>query len=108
MDEKEMNEMTTFITNALSKDEVLAQLAEESAELAQAALKYRRLICAKNPTGTTLSSAVDNLIEETADVLNCLEVLGLAKLEDVSRIKYEKRKRWVKRLGGGVNFGEVE
>ena len=38
------------INEILDKTEILAQLAEESSELAQAALKLRRAIDGKNPT----------------------------------------------------------
>ena len=61
-----------YIEEHLPLSERLAQLAEEAAELAQAALKYRRALDGANPTPVTREQAYDNLDEEVADVLTCL------------------------------------
>lgn len=65
--------MTNFeyIQNNLPKAEILAQLAEEAAELAQAALKLRRALDGVNPTPVSVDEAFNNLIEEMADVDLC-------------------------------------
>lgn len=52
----------------LDQDELLAQLAEEAAELAQAALKLRRAYTGINPTPVTRRAAYNALLEELADV----------------------------------------
>ena len=52
------------IIETLPETERLAQLAEEAAELAQAALKLRRAIDGTNPTPKTIAEARENLIEE--------------------------------------------
>ena len=48
-----MNENFEKIKGRLGEAEVLAQLAEECTELAQAALKMRRVLDGKNPTPDT-------------------------------------------------------
>lgn len=78
----------------------LEQLAEESAELAQAALKYARLLREENPTTKTEDGCIENLAEELADVSVCSREI----LENdwfASRFfKYEKfkRERWERHL----------
>ena len=54
----------------------LEQLAEEAAELSQAALKVARMIRGENPTPVGYCEAVDNLKEEVGDVRLCLQVLS--------------------------------
>ena len=66
-----MNDLN-YIVAHLSLSERVAQLAEEAAELAQAALKYRRALDGVNPTPVTLDQAYNNLNEEVSDVLTCL------------------------------------
>lgn len=57
--------------------EVLAQLAEEATELAQAALKLRRALDGTNPTPVTVKEAEAAVIEELSDVLLCCEILDI-------------------------------
>lgn len=63
------------IKQHLPQDELLAQLAEECAELSQAALKLRRALTGINPTPVTAEEARKNLVEEAADVYNVLGLL---------------------------------
>ena len=83
------------------QDELLAQLAEECAELSQAALKLRRALTGINPTPVTAEEARANLIEEIADVYNVsgflLETEDFLKIYDIVQ---QKRERWLKRLEG--------
>lgn len=87
----------------LSTPELLAGLAEESAELAQAALKYRRTFSNINPTPVTGAEAYENLLEEIADVELYLDQLRLgyrfteANVK-INRIKERKLQRWKERL----------
>lgn len=87
------------VTDYLSPPELLAQLAEEAAELSQAALKLRRAMTGYNPTPVTVDDAIANLIEEVADVNLVLSFLlsdgGIAEMEE---IKQRKHKRWLNRL----------
>ena len=94
-----------YIASRLSNEELLCQLAEEAAELAQAALKVRRVITGTNPTPMNYRDACDNLIEEIADVRAAERVVICAGTEDTStahlaiesKMKY-KTYRWAKRL----------
>lgn len=99
------------ILEHLGEPEVLAQLAEEASELAQAALKLRRALEGTNPTPKTEEECREALLEEVADVELCYEILGfqsLPTLADISRIMRRKKKRWIERLvnGCGERSGE--
>ena len=87
------------ISYLIAGDELLRQTAEEAVELAQAALKVIR--AAKGTTPLDGEDAVDMLIEEIADVQNCIAVLSerLPGLRDkADKISVEKMKRWEERL----------
>lgn len=96
--------MKTRVKDYLTQAELLCQLAEESAELAQAALKERRTLTSENPTPKTFRQAHIDLLEEVADVYVSLgELLSLADWERVARIREEKENRWIQRLEGSKN-----
>lgn len=83
----------------LTRDTLLCQLAEEAAELAQAALKERRTLTSDNPTPKTYQNAHVDLLEEVADVYVSLgELLSLMDWEVVAHTRAEKEKRWIERL----------
>lgn len=91
----------TVIQKQLPETELLAQLAEEAAELAQAALKLRRVYDGRNKTPVTNMQAVNAFIEEIADVQLCIEILNYSNENvqaAISKIKEQKLSRWVKRL----------
>ena len=77
--------------------DLLEQLAEESAELSQAALKLIRAQgMSQNPTPISEDEALDSLKEEANDVLIVLKVLGFV---DQSAVRdWHKLVRWAKRL----------
>lgn len=60
--------MSKKVSDILPKTEILAQLAEEASELAQAALKLRRALDDTNPTPKSVAECEANLIEEFADI----------------------------------------
>lgn len=83
----------------LTRDTLLCQLAEEAAELAQAALKERRTLTSENPTPKTYQNAHTDLLEEVADVYVSLgELLSLIDWEVVAHTRAEKEQRWIERL----------
>lgn len=99
------------VVDYLDSSEVLAQLAEECSEAAQAALKMRRALDGVNPTPVTPEEAMSNLIEELADVAHCALVLfGQERDGDdeeniadevcdtITKIVEQKHERWLKRL----------
>lgn len=88
------------INMALGVTELLAGLAEESSELAQAALKRRRALDQRNPTPVTVAEATDKLYEELADVLLVAAALGINEYE-VERHIRRKAARWISRIEEG-------
>ncbi len=93
------------ITNKLTLDDLLIQLAEESAELAQAVTKYYRVIHGANPTPVTLAEARDALVEEIADVNVAAEALRLKlgiSCDDIAMVEDAKIERWRRRIENGV------
>ena len=91
--------ITSMIRNRLSCADQVGQLGEEAAELCHAALKLERALRGTNPTPVTRSEAIKKVLEETADVLNCLEVLRIyPDTESIGVIRAEKMSRWVERL----------
>lgn len=57
-----------YIVQKLGREDILCQLAEEAAELAQAALKLRRAITGTNPTPVSADCAKHALNEEIVDI----------------------------------------
>ena len=98
-DESAGNDARDYIRRRLGEPELLAQLAEEAAELAQAALKYRRAMSEKNPTPVTRVDAAKHLLEEMADVELCMYMLN-NEADDVkiADIMARKANRWFNRL----------
>lgn len=112
-----------YIASKLSKEEILCQLAEEAAELAQAALKLRRALTETNPTPYSADAATDNFLAEIADVTVAkdayFELIANTNLGKGTRgprmyVEYiadVKSKRWVERLkaieGASTNRAEV-
>ncbi len=83
----------------LGRAELLAQLAEEAAELSQAALKLRRVLDGRNPTPVTEAEATQHLQEELTDVLLCAITVGVDRTE-VERFIRAKSARWSARVEG--------
>ncbi len=67
--------MSRKVSDILPKTEILAQLAEEASELAQAALKLRRALDGTNPTPKSVAECEANLMEEFADINNATDAL---------------------------------
>lgn len=91
------------IRSILPRSEILCQLAEECAELSQAALKLRRAITGDNPTPVCVEDAEDAMREEIADVLLCVELAGeylydVSTTDDIRGVMERKKRRWAKRL----------
>lgn len=86
-----------YIRNNLDLYDILDQLAEEAAELSQAALKLKRVMKGTNPTTVGLLEANNRLIEEYSDVCNVTNVLGISIDNDICA---SKMKRWVERKKG--------
>ena len=102
MDNKERDPKIKKIRELLPKEEILAQCAEECSELAKACHKLRRVYDRTNPTPITEEQAASNLVEEFADVINCLDCLNFFESEFVMNTIEEtinrKRERWIGRI----------
>ena len=95
----ELSRSVHCIREYLDKTELLAQLAEECAELTQAALKYRRVLDGNNPTPMKEKDAALNLLEEMADVDLCMALLKTPEDDQQKRmIERSKLLRWESRL----------
>lgn len=97
-----------FIIDEIGEAACLEQLAEEAAELAQAALKMARIIRGENPTPLTKENGLKALKEEIADVRVCLRVLQENQFDfsDTTDLEATKFKRWIRRLQGIRTVGE--
>lgn len=85
------------IRNKVPVTELLAGLAEEASELAQAALKYRRTLTNDSPTPVSEDEAYDKLLEEIADVSLYTDTLYINRTA-IDLIKKAKLQRWINRL----------
>lgn len=98
------SEKMQYIIDCIPTEELLAQLAEEASELAQAALKLRRVEDGTNPTPVPKEDAIKNILEEIADVSLVINMLGFntARHEVICReIMAKKTDRWADRLDWG-------
>ena len=78
----------------------LIQLAEEAAELSQAALKLVRAIEGDTPVDEV--QAHDHLLEEIADAKLCADIITSADEDKAIRAIYaNKYRRWKERLNNG-------
>ena len=86
-----------LIKRTIPVPELLAGLAEECSELAQAALKLRRVFDGTNPTPVPEETAINRLYEEIADVKLYLNQIDLnnASIDEIMR---QKESRWIMRL----------
>lgn len=71
------------------------QLAEESVELAKAALKMSRVIRGENPTPVTQEEAVEMVREELSDLFTVCAVLNVGP--EIDRMM-PKLRRWAERV----------
>ena len=89
-----------IITQRVPVTELLAGLAEEASELAQAALKLRRVYDGTNPTPVKEEDAQERLYEEMADVKLYCSMLKV-NVKYISDMMLSKQKRWEQRLMEG-------
>ena len=85
------------ISELVPSGEILAQIAEEAAELSQAALKLRRALTKTNPTPVSPTDAWEKMMEEYADVMLAVGVFTVDEVR-VQDIRLRKSARWLKRL----------
>ena len=87
---------------------MLEQLAEEATELAHAALKLARIERGENPTPVLKEDAMDHLIEEYTDVVQCAEELSLVpNREQIKLKKMRFEERWQVMANEGRSYRDV-
>lgn len=91
----------SIIKDKLPVVELLAGLAEECCELAQAALKLRRCYDGTNPTSADPDNQYEAFLEEIGDVELYLDHLSINR-EVINEYKAMKQKRWERRLEGNA------
>ena len=89
----------SVITDKIPVTELLAGLAEEAAELAQAALKLRRCYDGTNPTPADPDRQYECFLEEIGDVELYLDQMSINR-QVIADYKAAKLERWQKRLEG--------
>lgn len=89
-----------YIRSRVPEAEMYASLAEEAAEIAQAALKCRRTMVEGNPTPISKGTAHTEFLVELGDIMTCLEVLGidLNTNQTIQTVKNAKLERWADRI----------
>lgn len=97
----ERDERIQFLRENLTDSALYEQLAEESAELAQASLKYLRALGNGNPTPVSSDEALSNLIEEVGDVCLCMTVANLYVHSEQLDKKLDRWYGRVKRFNDG-------
>ena len=101
-----MRKMNNTIRSKVPITEILAGLAEECSELAQAALKLRRVYDQTNPTPVTEDWAMERLYEEMADVKLYCSMLNV-NARYISDVMMKKEKRWEERLLNADNAAKA-
>lgn len=89
-----------YVLSNMPKRELLEQLAEEAAELSQAALKLIRAdknCGSTNPTPVSVEEAWDRAEEELGDVLMLADALFISP--EHNTMYNPKWRRWAERLG---------
>lgn len=84
------------ILETIGQEAMWMQLAEEAAELSQAAAKMARYIHGTNPVAKDEIELRADVIEEYMDVLNCARHLNIPRNEHCVIVK---NNRWRQRLG---------
>ena len=84
------------ILNAIGEEAMWMQLAEEAAELSQAAAKMARYLHGTNPVAKSETEIRADIIEEYMDVENCARHLNIPRNEHCVVVK---NIRWRQRLG---------
>ena len=96
----QIQQMMGYIRQTVPTPALCEAIAEEATELAQAALKYARILRNENPTPANKVDVMKNLSEEVGDVMLCLDVCNIGPDRNVMAAKLE---RWVQRVQENQN-----
>lgn len=83
------------IIYVIGEEAMWMQLAEEAAELSQAAAKMARYLHGTNPVAKNEIELRADILEEYADVINCAQHLAIPIHNNLI---YAKNRRWRERL----------
>ena len=89
------------ILDQIGEAAALEQTAEECAELAHACLKMARKFRAENPTPAAEDVISEQIHEELADLMTCVDVLiniPWINTKKVQEIQIRKARRWGERI----------
>lgn len=97
-----------FVQDHISKIARFMMLAEEAAEVSQAAAKIARILEGSNPTPKSIEDAWDDLIEEMNDVYLAYEVATGDEFEPIAN--FSKLDRCVQRVceANGISYPETQ
>lgn len=95
---EEYGQALEYVKKHVSRRARLEQVAEEAAELAQAALKLIRAEVGDNPTPVDKKAAKKAFWEEVADVNNAVNVVGFLSPEHMIELEEIKVRRWAERV----------
>lgn len=91
--------MRQYVRDRLTEVDMYLLLAEEAAELSQAAAKTARVIMGNNPSPKSVDECVSNVIEEMSDVVSvCRVMFESTRNAEVERTIHRKLQRWVSRI----------
>lgn len=99
-------EHVAYIKDNVPLPDLYEQLAEEAAELSQAANKMARALRGVNPTPKTETEAYHNVIEEYTDVVNV--ACNILDIHPDWLVSDYKLYRWTKRLEEKAGYSECE
>jgi NTP pyrophosphatase (non-canonical NTP hydrolase) len=104
-DKEQRQLLVDYIREHITDTAMLAQIAEEAAELAHAAAKLIRIVDGTNPTPTSFREAVLAIREEFGDVLNACAVYGITPYSAQDDAA-DKLNRWAWRIKCEVENGK--
>jgi NTP pyrophosphatase (non-canonical NTP hydrolase) len=104
-DKEQRQVLVDYIREHITDTAMLAQIAEEAAELSHAASKLIRVIDGTNPTPTGSREAVLAILEEFGDVLNACAVYGITPYSAQDDAA-DKLNRWAWRIKCEVDHAE--
>ena len=97
--DKEFKEFCKLALDTWGEDAQIRMCIEEMSELTKELCKYMRMLRNENVDVSKLEEVKSNIIEETADVLNCAEQMALIFGEEkVNAIRKQKVDRCIRKI----------
>jgi hypothetical protein len=97
--DKEFVDFCNLALDTWGEDAQIRMCIEEMSELTKELCKYMRVLRNENVDASKLDEIKANIIEETADVLNCAEQMALIFGEEkVKEVRKQKVERCIKKI----------